>query len=437
MAERQGAGPIPIDAIAAGLQMWLQLAIFEAAHGFRAAMQLLEICLEDWTDARMDLNELNIEGPSNLEDERGLTGNDLRSEIESTEQARRVQWEELVDAIMAGRMPRVKFAGLGVLTQRLETRAGDHRERQLIELAAPTLYVLDEPERHLHPLWHLPMADWLQHRIASNGHAQALVATHAVTFSELGAASTLIYIRRPRGSRSAVSALERTELTALSEIALDLGWDRGQLISTIAVWLFVEGRADQAVLQALAGDELRTCGVAVIPLHGESRAPGILDAEIVIRYSSAAVAVWLDRIPAKDVADMLADPRSAIRIAKDKSKTPEIRTVGKLVAAAAEHGSEVTPIPHPGGDIFDLLDEETIRQLFPAFPTHEEARRAAEAVGMSQKQYYFNTYGISFDVAGLRRIASDMVSNHAPRHGAFTTLIETCCALARDRRLLG
>ena len=190
------------------------------------------------------------------------------------------------------------------------------------------------------------------------------------------------------------------------------------------------------MLQALAGDELRSAGVAVIPLHGESRASGIIDAEIVPRYSSAAVAVWLDRVPAEALAKIMADPMSAARVANDKSQTPEIRTVAKLVAAAAHYGREVTPIPHPGGDIFDLLDERTITQLFPSFPTHHEARQAAHAAGMSQKQYYRTAYGISSDVAGLRKIALEMVSTGAPRHDAFAVLIQACRTLARDRRLL-
>lgn len=437
VAEDQGESAIPIAALAAGLQMWLQLAVFEAIHRFRATLQILEICRDDWVEARIDLDELESDDTSALEAERELTADELRPTLESEEQRTRTQWEEIAGAVMAGRMPIISAFGFAGLVERLETSAGDDRERRLIGLAASTMYLLDEPERHLHPLWHIPMADWLNQRIARNDEAQALIATHAVPFSDVEETSTLIHIWRAPGARSSVSALKRSELSALSAVALDVGWDRGQLMSTVAIWLFVEGRADQAVLQVIAGEELRTAGVAIIPLHGESRASGVLDSEIVLRYSSAAVAVWLDRVPAELVADLLADAKAAISISNDKSKTPEIRTMAKLVATAAEHGREVAPVPHPGADIFDLLNEDAIRQLFPTYPGHEAAHRAADEAGIGFKQHCQNAYGIRSDVAGLRRIAVEMVNRASPRHEAFDTVIETCRTLTLGRRLLG
>jgi len=86
------------------------------------------------------------------------------------------------------------------------------------------------------------------------------------------------------------------DLQARTEVAMDLGIDRGELLASKSVFLFVEGRNDQVVLETLCGPELHEYGIAVIPVHSSSKLKGIIDAEILLRYSSAPAAAWLDNV---------------------------------------------------------------------------------------------------------------------------------------------
>jgi hypothetical protein len=135
-------------------------------------------------------------------------------------------------------------------------------------VALERAYIVDEPERHLHPLMQRQLAPWLGHLVWA-GLAQAIIATHSIPFLNIGSSedTSWIYLRRSADGRTMVEAVDAPTLNALSEAALDLGWDRGQLLALVGVLLFVEGRGDQAVLATLLGDELHRYGIAVVPRY--------------------------------------------------------------------------------------------------------------------------------------------------------------------------
>jgi hypothetical protein len=222
----------------------------------------------------------------------------------------------LYDPLAVGALPDVATDDFAAAATEMEPKMLLRQQRQLLSAALGRLYLIDEPEQHLHALMQRKVAPWLA-QLVSKGSAQAMITTHSVPFLTAGSEreTCWVYVRRPSDGPTRVETLDAPTLGAFSELELDVGWDRGQLLSTIALLLFVDGRSDQAVLEALLGDELRRLGVAVIPMHGQSRAKGILDAEILLRYSTAMVAVWLDRVPQETIAELLAHPdRAAERI---------------------------------------------------------------------------------------------------------------------------
>ena len=66
--------------------------------------------------------------------------------------------------------------------------------------------------------------------------------------------------------------LDVDKLSALDQLSAEMGFDRAELLTLTRRLLFVEGRADQTVLEALFGAELRRCGTRVIRMQGTGAA---------------------------------------------------------------------------------------------------------------------------------------------------------------------
>jgi hypothetical protein len=127
--------------------------------------------------------------------------------------------------------------------------------RALLEPTRPRLYVIDEPEQHLHPRLQRDAASWLADFVRQRP-SQAVIATHAVPFFNLGSESRLVYLRRASGGTTVPQTMTPEALRRISDEARELGLTRGELLAITSVLLFVEGRADQRVLEALFGREL-------------------------------------------------------------------------------------------------------------------------------------------------------------------------------------
>lgn len=127
-------------------------------------------------------------------------------------------------------------------------------------------YFIDESERHLHPSVARKAARWLR-EVMTEREAQCVLTTHSVPFLDLGDAGAYNYLWR-QGGRIFSLQFDPDSRHAFSLLAEEMGFDRGELLTTVRQLLFVEGRADQIVLEALFGCELRRFGVAVVPFHG-------------------------------------------------------------------------------------------------------------------------------------------------------------------------
>ena len=158
----------------------------------------------------------------------------------------------------------------------------------------PPLYVLDEPERHLHPRLQRVAAQRLG-SLAVSEDVQVVLITHSVPFTRLRSQAN-VYVERT-GSTSVVRNLVPEQLDAINEITRELGLDRGELLASISLFLFAEGESDRIVLESLFGARLRTAGIAIIPIGGVTKSEGVLDVEMLLRWSSAEICVMFDIWP--------------------------------------------------------------------------------------------------------------------------------------------
>jgi hypothetical protein len=183
--------------------------------------------------------------------------------------------------------------------------------------------------------------------------------------------------RSPDGPR--LQVFDAAQLDALSELPAEMGYDRGELVSAVGLWLVVEGETDQVVLDTLYGDELRRAGIEVVPLHGTANWQLLLDADALWRFTIAPVAVMFDGISAARVEELAKMPAADLdAFARSGAQRNEERDLANLLKAGRNLGRQIHPVPNEGSDIFQLLDENAIRTEFGDYPGHADAQKAWE-----------------------------------------------------------
>jgi len=268
------------------------------------------------------------------------------------------------------------------------------------------LYVIDEPEQHLHPRLQRVAARWLLNRRDEVG-SQWLLATHSPHFLRGDPEAAYTYIRDVPWLQS--DTFTPHDIDAFTSIAADMGFDRGELLSTIGLVVFVEGETDRVLLHAVAGAELRQHGVLVIPIGGVARAEhkGVVDSEMILRLTAAPTAIVVDKLIETEIDLWLRDASARRKAMEAKG---EGSTERRELARVIDRGLRLDRIPAPIGigvpDIFDLVDAEVLSERYH-FPGHKDARALA---GPRWKQTYKERWRIDvLDPSLFRELGDEMV----------------------------
>ena len=282
------------------------------------------------------------------------------------------------------------------LIEHVHPYAGAAPDLEQIGAERHTVYIFDEPERHLHPALQREAAAWLASRVQSDS-TSVVFATHAVAFMALSDNASYVYAFRDDEGRPAVTPIDPSALTSADLVAEDLGLDRGELLAFLRHLVFVEGETDRLFMEGLYGPELDRAGIVAVPLGGATRSMSVLPmAVLLMRYTTAAVSVMLDDI-ARSEFERLRDDPEACQEAARRSKQVEVRELARLLFAATEQERAIQPLGIPVKDIFDLIDDDVVRDVLGdsgrgRFPGHREARAA---VGEGKwKDVYLKRYGI-------------------------------------------
>ena len=161
-----------------------------------------------------------------------------------------------------------------------------------------TVFLFDEPERHLHPVAQREAASFIASIVAEG--ANVIVATHAPAFlNEPIPLACYVQLSRTDGVTRA-SPLDPGRLDDLSE---EVGMDRSDILLLTRSFLIVEGTTDRKIIDHFYGDDLRRERVVIIPVHGTRRARALPEAELLHRLNKP-VAILFD-----NMADSTSDER--------------------------------------------------------------------------------------------------------------------------------
>jgi energy-coupling factor transporter ATP-binding protein EcfA2 len=127
---------------------------------------------------------------------------------------------------------------------------GDEEEFRLLRAPKMRLYLIDEPERHLHPVAQREVAEWITQLTTETGAPSVALATHAAPFLNLPVeAATYLRVWRDDERRTRAEPIDRATLGQLDELATRLGVSRADLVQLTRAVLVVEGKHDVMVLR--------------------------------------------------------------------------------------------------------------------------------------------------------------------------------------------
>lgn len=364
----------PLHSAADGYRVWLQLALLEAVVVLRRYLALLERLLDE-------------------------------AIASSPGRARATRDWKVYDATAA-------------LLERFSDGSDDNSPlNQFLALrnVGHRLYLIDEPEQHLHPRLQRSAARWLS-EAGTAGASQCVVVTHSPHYLRIPGNVAFAYLQRVgtgRHAHTVIRGLTPQLLSAADQVASEMGFDRGELINSVSAIVFVEGEADKRFLEAFCGKELHHAGVLLIPIHGavQAQRKGLVDSEIVLSITSAQLGVLLDNLVADEWLALQADPELCRETARSSKKT-ELKAMAEILTRAQQVGRAIEPLGIPVADIFDLLDVDLLCKRFPSFPGHAAARIEWEFANKKQrinwKAFYLNSYGILVEPELFGLMAAEM-----------------------------
>lgn len=220
------------------------------------------------------------------------------------------------------------------------------------------LYVIDEPERHLHPQAQREAAQFLAD-LARDG-ADVVIATHSPAFLHVPY-SDAAYLRVSRDESGTTRATEITGdlLRHLERAVESLGLTRADLIQLTRAALIVEGEHDSWILRDLYGDRLSAAFIRILKLSGAHNTLALLDAEL-LRSLGLPTIVLLDDTHLDNIRQLADRKLPTGRLSREE------RALAQLVVRwGRQPGLKLLAFPYP--DIICALPENAVHRVVPSF----------------------------------------------------------------------
>jgi energy-coupling factor transporter ATP-binding protein EcfA2 len=258
---------------------------------------------------------------------------------------------------------------------------------------APAVYIVDEPEAHLHPSALQSVSAWLGE--LSRTAAMVIVATHSTALLDCQTEMIhRVHVQRS-GQGTKLQLMTGKHTDELTRVSDEFGLTKGELLLLTRLALFVEGPNDEIILNEWFGNDLRSAGIRVFPVHGVDNLPGLITSDVVTALGIRIATLSDDTDPSR-------------------ATSPDVRTTGEgAVARLLAEAKRAHVIVHITGleqpDILYYLDETICRQAAPDFPGWSTAvsEWASEGRHGPWKRWVKKRYGVSTTRDGIRTLAQE------------------------------
>ena len=258
---------------------------------------------------------------------------------------------------------------------------------------APAVYIVDEPEAHLHPAALQSVSAWLGE--LSRTAAMVVVATHSTALLDC---PTEI-INRVHVQRSELGTklqlMTGNLADELARVSDEFGLTKGELLLLTRLALFVEGQHDELILHEWFGEALRSAGIRVFPVRGVDNLHGLATSEVI-----SALGIQIAT---------LSDDTSVASAIAQIPRTRGERAVAKLLAEAQRAEVSVHAVGLYKPDILFYLDETICQQYAAGFlGWHTAIDEWANAGRRGPWKRWIKTkYGLPLTPAGIRDLARE------------------------------
>ena len=419
LTDETGRG-FDVERVADGYRLWVQLALLDALEEAERVESFLWRLANEWREVAETMAQLyQAEDPGT-------------EAVEGRTDAPDARFDAAIEA-MAGLVDDPSGWLGGELADFLAERPAEDwttRPRRKTRL-----YIADEPERHLQPRVQRQAARWLSDT-AEARRAPCLIASHSASFLALPSdVASYVFVDR-HGEDASFHEFELSDLEELDAVAQTMGFERGELLSLVGVWLVVEGPTDLVVLQRLFPRELHRAGIGVVPIRGTARWQGLLEADALWRYMRVPVAVMFDNVSTEKVRELIEASDEDLRLIEGRpNEASEVKDMARLVRVERETGKTVHPVPNSGTDMLSYLDEQVLKELSDGeYPGHD----AAEEAWMKHRkggrdEFIRRRYGVRKDVETFQR-AADLMAERGIRPAELAAAIDYCSRLTEPLR---
>ena len=401
-----------------GFNVWIELALHEAVQRVRYCSCLLQQYV-------LALRLIDEEGFSRIRDitytaEEVLDGEPPDWDTSERDQrvARRLDGlgvdelkaglEDLLARLRDPRLPSAQPLDPSMLESSLEFDSipEEHRGEALEAIPRGRVYLLDEPEQRLHPVLQRRAARWLG-ALMSEWGAQCVLATHSVAFMDLPGDTRNYEITRTEDAATVIP-LDAASLTPYSQLAKEMGLDRGELLSLTRAFL-VTTALTAILLDELCADRLAQAGVTVVAVDQDRQRTEMLASALLAQLSTIPLAALFTAIT-PDKIDELRD-LSAPQRRQEIATTAEEEAVAALIDFSIQQEVEAEILTSNVPSILDLIDETAIRRLATGpqpFPGHATAHERHQNSPDTYERFVKDSYGLTINESTLRAAARDM-----------------------------
>lgn len=277
------------------------------------------------------------------------------------------------------------------------------------------LLVVDEPEAALHRSAEAHMARGLA-QLAAQGHT-VVVATH--TPALLNDSQARLLECRKLDGHSSIAPLGVLQLQRLD----DLGLRPSDLLEGLRVFVLVEGRHDEQILNYLLAAQLRDASARVLPVHGARNLSSAIAGPFLLEWTQAAVLAVVDNQEARQIEQLKSDcvnlaaseglDAAQLRIDQfnnSREATAEVKFVANFIMAGLQRG--VTDRLDAHG-----LSKPDITWYFPPIAfmqtdkswdqlMQEHVKAGGKRGGF--KSFLRNKYGASFEPGTIQEALNDL-----------------------------